>query len=126
VATRNHIPDGWRAVTPRIVVEDAEGLVRFVKQVFGAKGEFLPERPTELSIDDSLVMVSTPIEREVMPGFLYVYVEDTDATFERAKAKGATVIEEPGDMPYGDRRAMVRDAWGNLWQIATHGGQFTP
>lgn len=126
MATRNHIPDGWRAVTPRIVVEDAEGLVRFVKQVFGAKGEFLPERPTELSIDDSLVMVSTPIEREVMPGFLYVYVEDTDATFERAKAKGATVIEEPGDMPYGDRRAMVRDAWGNLWQIATHGGQFTP
>jgi uncharacterized glyoxalase superfamily protein PhnB len=23
-------------------------------------------------------------------------------------------------MPYGDRRAMVKDAWGNIWQIATH------
>ena len=23
------------------------------------------------------------------------------------------------DVPYGDRRAMVSDAWGNLWQIAT-------
>jgi uncharacterized glyoxalase superfamily protein PhnB len=22
-------------------------------------------------------------------------------------------------MPYGDRRAMVEDAWGNTWQIAT-------
>jgi hypothetical protein len=24
------------------------------------------------------------------------------------------------DMPYGDRRAMVKDSWGNIWQIATH------
>ncbi|MCA3871704.1 MAG: VOC family protein, partial [Burkholderia sp.] len=28
--------------------------------------------------------------------------------------------EAPADMPYGDRRAMVKDAWGNVWQIATH------
>jgi len=28
----------------------------------------------------------------------------------------------PADMPYGDRRAMVRDEWGNTWQIATRGG----
>jgi uncharacterized glyoxalase superfamily protein PhnB len=24
------------------------------------------------------------------------------------------------DTPYGDRRCMVEDAWGNAWQIATH------
>lgn len=23
-------------------------------------------------------------------------------------------------MPYGDRRCMVEDQWGNTWQIATH------
>jgi uncharacterized glyoxalase superfamily protein PhnB len=28
-------------------------------------------------------------------------------------------VEPPGDMPYGDRRAMVEDRWGNVWQIAT-------
>jgi hypothetical protein len=27
-------------------------------------------------------------------------------------------------MPYGDRRAMVLDPWGNIWEIATHGGAF--
>ena len=31
---------------------------------------------------------------------------------------GATVIEEPRDTPYGDRRAMVRDPFGNVFQIA--------
>ena len=25
-------------------------------------------------------------------------------------------------MPYGDRRGMVKDDWGNTWQIATHLG----
>ena len=49
----------------------------------------------------------------------------TDAAFHRAVAEGAEALEEPRDMPYGDRRAMVRDRWGNVWQIATHGGRFT-
>jgi hypothetical protein len=31
------------------------------------------------------------------------------------------VIEQPFDLPYGDR-GMVEDRWGNLWQIATHLG----
>jgi PhnB protein len=30
------------------------------------------------------------------------------------------VIEEPQDMFYGDRRATVKDPFGNIWQIATH------
>jgi PhnB protein len=51
---------------------------------------------------------------------LYVYVPDADATYRRAIAAGATSLEAPLDTPYGDRRAMVRDRWGGVWQIATH------
>jgi PhnB protein len=73
-----------------------------------------------MQIGESIVMVSDGGgQREAMPAFLYVYVEDADRTYRRAVTAGATSIEEPIDMPYGDRRAMVRDAWGNLWQIAT-------
>jgi uncharacterized glyoxalase superfamily protein PhnB len=32
---------------------------------------------------------------------------------------GASSLEPPSDMPYGDRRATVRDPSGNVWQIAT-------
>ena len=46
---------------------------------------------------------------------------DADATYARALAAGARSLEPPTDMPYGDRRAMVEDAWGNTWQIATRG-----
>ena len=38
--------------------------------------------------------------------------------YERAIAAGAVSLEDPRDTPYGDRRAMVRDPFGNLWQIA--------
>jgi len=49
-------------------------------------------------------------------------VDDIDATYERALESGAQSLEEPGDTPYGDRRGMVEDPCGNIWQIATHKG----
>ena len=113
-------PDGWHTVTPRIVVRDAAALVGFLKHVFGATGEIRSGRPAEVRIGDSVVMVSGEGQRESIPAFLYVYVDDTDATYQRAIAADATSLEKPVDMPYGDRRAMVRDRWGNTWQIATH------
>jgi PhnB protein len=114
-------PDGWHTVTPRIVVRDPENLIQFLKAVFHARGEFRSGLPAEIRIGDSVVMVSGGDGlRDLMPAFLYVYVDDTDSTYKRAVAVDAVSLEEPADMPYGDRRAMVRDAWGNIWQIATH------
>jgi len=46
-------------------------------------------------------------------------VSDTDATYQRAIDLGAESLEAPLDTPYGDRRGMVRDPYGNIWQIAT-------
>ncbi len=121
-----YAPAGWPAVIPRIAVDDPKALVEFMREVFAASGEYHPSRPSELRIDDSLIMVGSTIEREATLAFLYVYVRDTDAVYRRAVELGAESLEEPQDMPYGDRRAMIRDPWGNKWQIATHGGRFTP
>ena len=118
-------PAGWPSLIPRIAVDDPEALVGFIKHVFGATGDFNPQRPSDLRIGDSMLMVGSTIERSPMPAFLYIYVEDADAVFRHALDHGAKPIEEPQDMPYGDRRAMVRDPWGNAWQIATHRGQFS-
>ena len=115
-------PTGWNTVTPRIVVEHADRCVAFIKCVFGATGDHRPDMPAILTIGDSIVMVSDAGARHPSPAFLYVYVENADETYERALAAGARSLEEPGDMPYGDRRAMVEDEWGNTWQIATHLG----
>ena len=49
-----------------------------------------------------------------------LYVEDADATYQRALEAGGTSILEPQDMFYGDRHGGVKDPSGNSWWIATH------
>jgi uncharacterized glyoxalase superfamily protein PhnB len=114
------VPEGWHTVTPRIVVHGAQQLVDFVKQVFGATGDYRRDLPSVMKIGDSLLMISEARIRDPMPAFLYLYVQDTDDTYRRALQAGASSLEEPSDMPYGDRRGMVLDRWGNTWQIATY------
>jgi uncharacterized glyoxalase superfamily protein PhnB len=114
------VPEGWHTITPRLFVADSAKLVDFLKHTFGASGEFRNDGPSEIRIGDSMVMVSEAGVRDAMPAFLYVYVGDTDDACRRALESGATMIEEPQEMFYGDRRATVRDPFGNIWQIATH------
>jgi len=114
------IPEGWHSVTPRLVVHDALIMVAFLKQAFGATGDFRSDIPSVIVIGDSRVMVSSVGAREAMPAFLYLYVDDIDTTYQRALEAGAVSLEEPKDVPYGDRRGMVKDPCGNIWQIATH------
>ena len=110
--------DGYGTVTPRIVVDGVSAQIAFLRSVFGATGDVEAGRPTEVHLGDSLIMVSSSSERDVFPGFLYIYVDDADQTYERALSAGAVSIEAPLDTPYGDRRAMVRDPFGNVFQIA--------
>jgi PhnB protein len=113
-------PEGWHTVTSRIVVHKVPQFVEFLKSVFGAEGDYRPDLPTVMNIGDSMIMISEAGIRKPMPAFLYVYVADTDEIYRRAIEAGATSVEEPSVMAYGDRRGMVEDAWGNIWQIATY------
>ncbi len=112
------LPTGFHSVTPRLVVRDAVAQVAFLRAVFDATGEVQRDRPSEIRVGDSLVMVSQAGERDLFPAFLYVYVDDADAAYRRAMDAGAQSVEEPLHTPYGDRRAMVRDPLGNIFQIA--------
>ena len=114
------VPEGWHSVTPRLFVAEAARLVDFLKHAFGASGSFRDDGPSEIHVGDSIVMVSEAGVREAMPAFLYLYLNDVDTAHQRALELGATLIEEPQNMFYGDRRATVRDPFGNIWQIATH------
>jgi uncharacterized glyoxalase superfamily protein PhnB len=116
---KTKLPKGWHSVTPRIITDDVGGLVEFLRRAFGATGDVRADRPAVMQIGDSMIMVSGIGPRAAMPAFLYVYLDDADAAYKRALEAGAKSLEEPIDTPYGDRRGMVEDRWGNVWQIAT-------
>ena len=94
-------------MTPRLIVDDVDAQVQFLRDVFGAEGIVEPGRPVEVRIGDSLVMISSTAERDPFPAFLYVYVDDADAAFERALQAGATAIDRT--------RSTRRTATGGRW-----------
>lgn len=127
------IPDGFHSVTPYLIVEGVAGLIDFLKQAFDAvEKERLPGPDGkvghgEVRIGDSVVMMGEASgEWKPMPGAIYLYVNDTDATYKRALAAGATSLMEPSDQFYGDRNAGVKDPCGNMWWIATHKEDVSP
>ena len=121
------IPDGWHSITPRLVVDDPARLVEFLLRAFSATGSYHQNRPSEMRIGDSIVMVSGAAAGVPSnPAYLYLYLEDVDAAYQRALSNGAISIDAPRDMHYGDRRATIRDPAGNTWQIATHVEDVTP
>ncbi len=48
---------------------------------------------------------------------VHFHTDDLDATFEKVRASGAEVVQEPTDQPWGTRDCAVRDPSGNLVRI---------
>jgi PhnB protein len=121
-----YIPQGLRAVTPFLHPIGVPALIEFLKQAFDAEEVSRHQSPEGLvhhatvRIGDSMIeMGEARGESQPMPPALYTYVEDVDVMYERAVRAGATAMQPPTDQPYGDRTAWVKDAWGNIWYLAT-------
>jgi PhnB protein len=127
------IPDGYHTVTPYLIVPEVAKLIDFLTQAFEAKAGHRSTRPdgsighAEVTIGDSRVMMGeASAQWKSMPCAIYLYVNDTDATYKRALQAGATSLMEPANQFYGDRNAGVKDSAGNQWWIATHVEDVSP
>ena len=50
-------------------------------------------------------------------GIITLATDDLDGTFEQLEGRGAEVVQEPTDQPYGVRDCAFRDPAGNLVRI---------
>ncbi len=122
------IPDGYTAITPYLIVENAAGLLDFLERAFGAVERMRVPMPqggighAEVEIDGAVLMLADAAPPDFPAGntLIHLYVEDVDSVYTRAVNAGATVIAEPADQFYGDRVARVGDPSGNQWSIASH------
>jgi PhnB protein len=121
-----YIPEGLRPVTPFLHPVGAPGLIEFMKQAFAAE-EISREQSPDGMIHHAMVRIGDSMiemgeahgAAQPMPPALYVYVENLEETYERALAAGATSMQAPTDQAYGERTAWVKDAWNNIWYLAT-------
>jgi PhnB protein len=121
------VPEGYHTVVPYLISSDAERLLSFLEQAFGAKEHDVTRDQSgaiwhaDVIIGDSHVMLSQGNEQhQPMPAAIYLYVPDTDSMYRAALAAGATSTMAPADQFYGDRTAGVKDPLGNTWWIGTH------
>jgi uncharacterized glyoxalase superfamily protein PhnB len=121
------VPEGYRTVTPYILAPDAPALIEFMAKAFGATEQSRVSGPdgrivhAEVMIGDSRVMLAeATADFPAMPAMLFLYLEDVDAAFRQAVEAGAIILTEPGDQPYGDRSAGLKDTFGNHWWLSTH------
>ena len=63
--------------------------------------------------------LDSPLTSEVANSGLFVYVDDVDAHYARARAGGAVIDSQPIDQPYGQREYGARDLEGHRWWFAT-------
>lgn len=120
-------PEGYHSITPYLIVNGADRLIDFLREVFDAdlvdrhvdeNGEV---RHASCRLGDSVVELSGGSNEKFPPmrNALHVYVEDADATYVRALKAGARSLYPPQDHDYGERSGGVEDAFGNHWYIAT-------
>ena len=121
-----------QTVTPYLLYEDADAAIEFlsravgfreVERTTGAAGGMHAE--LEVGPDGSRIYLGAPRGDFRGPGrvgrtsLVYVLVDDVDAHYARAKAAGATIVEELTDLPFGHRRYTCDDPEGHEWSFAT-------
>jgi PhnB protein len=135
------IPEGYHSVTPYLCIKGAAAAIEFYKKAFGAKELVRMPAPgdkighAEIQIGDSHVMLAdefpemgflSPQTVGGSPVMMHLYVEDVDATANKAVAAGAKVTKPVADQFYGDRTGQIQDPFGHNWYVSTHTEDVSP
>ena len=135
------VPDGYRSITPYLIVADGGAAIAFYQRVFAATLRMRLDAPggkvghAELEIGDSLIMLAdehpetgalAPTTVGGTPVGLHVYLPNVDAVAAEAVAAGATLKRPVENQFYGDRLGTIVDPYGHIWHISTHVEDVSP
>jgi PhnB protein len=128
------IPEGFRSVTPQLVIDGASKAIDFYTRAFGAQELFRMPGPdgkimhATIRIGDSTIMLNDELDPNQKspkglggsPVTIHLYVEDADAVFAQATDAGAHAVMPLADMFWGDRYGVLVDPFGHVWSVATN------
>jgi len=122
-----------QSIVPYLLYKDCAAALDWLARAFGFEevlrysGAEGYVNHAEMKLGEARIFMGDPGEHYRNPKELgqetvglYVYVDDVDAHFDRAKAAGAEIIRAPEDQEYGDRRYDVVDPEGHRWYFASH------
>lgn len=126
-------------VIPCLRYRDAYAAIDWLCHCFGFRQHLVvPNRNggvghAELELNGGMLMLGSVADDEygqllVEPGkvgglqtqTICLVVDNADELYGRVVAKGATIVTEIGDAPYGGRMFACRDPEGHVWHIGTY------
>ena len=129
----------WNSLFPRcfVLVHDPDLALAFYRDTLGLelRNDVANEGFRWLTVgaaaqpDVAIVLTNylngTPADADALAALIakgglngvHFRTDDLDATFEKVRASGADIVQEPTDQPWGPRDCAVRDPSGNLVRI---------
>lgn len=112
----------------RIITDDVDGLVSFYERLTEARADRLHPLFAELFWGTGTLAIASSQTAPLLAGAvtaaanrsvtLDFLVADVDATYERVRF-WAPIVQEPTDLPWGNRSLLLRDPDGNLINLFT-------
>ena len=120
------VPDNYTSVTPWIISPSSARLIEFLTAAFEAE-EIPNSRITNeegiiihvvVKIGDAMIMFfDSRAGWAPTPGFMNLYVEDIEMTYQKALKLGAKSVTDITELWFGEKVCRILDPLGNLWWI---------
>jgi len=125
-------------VLPHLVYRDVAEAIAWLAEAFGFVEHFRygdPEAPSgaQMHRGDAWIMLSSERDGRSSPAkirawtqSLTIFVDDVEAHFAHAVARGAKIVEEPHETVYGEFQYAAEDLGGHLWIFSRHARDLAP
>jgi uncharacterized glyoxalase superfamily protein PhnB len=123
-------------VLPHVTYRDLAKAIAWLGKVFGFREHYRYGQPlsgAQVHLGKACIMLNQEQEGRASPaqfGYgtqsLTVFVEDVEAHFQRAKAAGAKILEEPHETVYGEFQYAAEDLDRHHWLFSRHAKDLSP
>jgi uncharacterized glyoxalase superfamily protein PhnB len=123
-------------VLPHVIYQNLPDALAWLTRTFGFTEHYHYGEPlsgAQVYLGNAYIMLKAARPGTASPAqlghgtqSLTVFVEDVDAHHQRAKAAGATIVEELHETCYGERQYGAVDLDGHHWLFSRHAHDLSP
>ncbi len=123
-------------VLPHVRYKNLAEAIEWLGKAFGFREHYRYGQPlsgAQVHLGNAWIMLHRSSEGAASPaelGYgtqsLTVFLEDVEGHFQRAKAAGAQILEEPHETDYGEFQYAAEDLDGHHWLFSRHARNLSP